>query len=133
MAMAVSNFLATALLNQVFRNTTYTRPATVYIALYTSNPTGADTGAEVSGGAYARQVVTFGAPAAVSGKQTIKNASDVAFPTATADWGTITHIGIRDALTGGNLLYYGPFDNARSILNGDVIKLLTGSLAANLN
>lgn len=131
--MAVSNFLATALLNQVFRNSAYTRPATVYVTLYTSNPTAADTGTEVSGGAYARQSVTFGVPAVVGGKQTIKNTSDITFPTATADWVNITHIGIRDALTGGNLLYYGPFDNPRSILNGDVIKLLTGSLAANLN
>jgi hypothetical protein len=133
MAMAVSNFLATALLNQVFRNTAYTRPTTVYLALYTSNPTAADSGTEVSGGSYARQAITFGAPAVVGGKQTISNASDITFPTATADWGNITHVGIRDASTGGNLLYYGPAENPRSILNGDVIKLLAGSLAANLN
>jgi len=133
MAMAVSNFLATALLNQVFRNTAYTRPTTVYLALYTSNPTAADTGNEVSGGSYARRQVTFSAPAVVGGKQTITNTDDIAFPTATADWGNITHVGIRDAVTGGNLLYYGVADNPKTILNGDVIKLLAGSLAANLN
>ncbi|MFD2330673.1 hypothetical protein ACFSR7_15580 [Cohnella sp. GCM10020058] len=128
----ISNFLATAILNQVFRNTNYTRPTTVYVALYTSNPTAADTGTEVSGGAYARQAVAFAAPAAVSGKQTIKNSADITFPTATADWGNITHVGIRDALTGGNLLYFAALDNPRSILTGDIFKHLSNSISANL-
>ncbi|WP_217597176.1 hypothetical protein [Cohnella sp. GbtcB17] len=128
----ISNFLATALLNQVFRNTNYTRPTTVYVALYTSNPTAADTGTEVSGGSYARQAVTFAAPAAVSGKQTVKNSADITFPTATADWGNITHVGLRDAATGGNLLYYGALDNPRSILTGDIFKHLANSIAPNL-
>ena len=133
MALAVSNFLADALLNQVFRNTAYTRPTTVYVALYTSNPTGADTGTEVTGGAYVRRAVTFGAPTTESGKRTIKNSAEVAFPTATADWGTITHIGIRDAATAGNLLYYGAVDNARSILTADVLKFPVGNIACSLN
>lgn len=133
MALAVSNFLADALLNQVFRNTTYTRPTTVYVALYTSNPTAADTGTEVTGGAYARQTVTFAAPATDTGKRTIKNSVEVAFPVATADWGTVTHIGIRDAATGGNLLYYGAVGNPRTILTSDVLKLPANSTALSLN
>lgn len=133
MALAVSDYLAKALLNQVFRNTAYTRPTTVYVALYTSNPTAADTGTEVSGGSYARQAVAFGAPTAVGGKQTISNSSDIAFSAASADWGTITHIGIRDAATGGNLLYYGAVTNPRSILTSDVFKFQVGSLALSLN
>lgn len=131
--MNVSNYLATALLNQVFRNTNYTRPTTVHVALYTSNPTAADTGQEVTGGAYARQTVMFAAPAAVSGVQTIKNSADITFPTATVDWGQVTHIGIRDAATGGNLLYFGALDNPRSILVSDIFKLLTGQIALTLN
>jgi len=133
MALAVSDYLAKAVLNQVFRNTNYTRPATVYVALYTSNPTAADTGTEVSGGAYARQAVTFGAPSAVGGKQTISNSAEIAFPAASADWGTITHIGIRDAATGGNLLYYGAVTNPRSILTSDVFKFAAGALSLSLN
>ncbi|REK68007.1 MAG: hypothetical protein C6P35_03290 [Cohnella sp.] len=133
MALAVSNYLANALLNQVFRNTAYTRPTTVYVALYTSNPTAADTGTEVSGGGYARQAVTFGAPTSVNGKQTISNSAVITFPTATAPWGTITHVGIRDAATGGNLLYYGAVDNPRSILANDIFKFLANSLSLSLN
>jgi len=133
MAMAVSNYLATAILNQVFRNTAYTRPTTVYLALYTSNPTGSDTGTEVAGGGYVRQAVTFGAPALVGGKETIKPTSDIQLPVASADWGNITHAGIRDAATGGNLLYYGPLDSARTILNGDRLMIQKDSCVLTLS
>lgn len=133
MALAVSNFLAVALLNQVFRNINYTRPTVVYVALYTSNPTAADSGTEVSGGSYSRQSVTFSAPVVEGGKQTIKNSAEVVYPIATADWGAITHVGIRDASTGGNLLYYGAITNQRTVLSGDRIRIQTDSLALTLN
>ncbi|WP_379161382.1 hypothetical protein [Paenibacillus sp. sgz5001063] len=119
MAMQISNFLSAALLNAVLRNTAYASPATVYIALYTSDPTAADTGTEVSGGSYARQAVTFGAPTLVSGQQTVANSAEVVFPVATADWGLVTHIGIRSAATGGNLLWTKALDNPRTLLVGD--------------
>jgi hypothetical protein len=131
--MNVSNFLATSLLNQVFRDTAYTQPTSVYIALYTSDPTAADTGTEVTGGSYARQAVAFGAPAIVGGKQTIKNSVDIPFPVASADWGNVTHIGIRDDASAGNLLYYGPLTAARSILSGDRYNQLANSLTLSLS
>ncbi|WP_127483931.1 phage tail fiber protein [Paenibacillus ehimensis] len=130
--MNVSDYLASRLLNGVFRNTAYTFPDTVYIALYTSDPMAADTGQEVSGGAYVRKTVTFTASALENGKQTIKNSADIEFPVATADWGTVTHIGIRDAATGGNLLYFGALTAPRTILSGDRFKLLTNSLVLTL-
>lgn len=117
--MNISNYLAQSLLNAVFRGESYTTPTTVYLALYTSDPTAADTGSEVGGGAYARQPITLSAPVAEGGKQTIKNTDDIEFDVATADWGTVTHVGIRDAATGGNLLYFGPLETPRSILSGD--------------
>ncbi|WP_339294337.1 hypothetical protein MKY82_22015 [Paenibacillus sp. FSL W7-1279] len=144
--MNMSNYLATALLNQVFRNTAYARPAKVYLALYTSNPTAADTGQEVSGGGYVRQEITFGAPTIetyniyhpTTGqrvtvlKPTMKNSADVVMPTATADWGQVSHIGIRDAATGGNLLYFGALETPRSILTNDIYKMLTGQIVLTL-
>lgn len=117
--MNISNYLAQSLLNAVFRGQAYSSPSTVYLALYTSDPTAADTGSEVGGGAYARQPITLSAPSPESGKQTIKNTDDIEFDVATADWGTVTHVGIRDAATGGNLLYFGPLETPRTILSGD--------------
>lgn len=127
MAMQISNYLSAALLNAALRNTAFTPPPTVYIALYTSDPTAADTGTEVSGGAYARQAITFGAPSLVSGKQTVTTTADVTFPIAAADWGLVTHIGLRTAASGGNLLWTQALVNPRSILTGDRPKFLAGS------
>ena len=123
-----SNFLENALINAVLRNTTYTSPATVYVSLYTSDPTDADTGTEVSGGSYARTAVTMGAPS--NGVST--NSADVTFPTATASWGTVSHIGIHDASTSGNLLFHTPLDTSKTIDSGDIFKITTGNLSVTL-
>jgi len=123
-----SNFLENALINAVLRNTTYTSPATVYVSLYTSDPTDADTGTEVSGGSYARTAVTMGAPS--NGVTT--NSADVTFPTATASWGTVTHIGIHDASTAGNLLFHTPLDTSKTIDSGDIFKITSGNLSVTL-
>jgi hypothetical protein len=110
------------------RATSYTAPTTVYVALYTTDPTDADTGTEVTGGSYARTAVTFAAP---SGGVTT-NSADVTFPTCTLAWGTVTHIGIRDALTAGNLLYHTPLDASKTIDLGDIFKITTGNLSVTL-
>ena len=124
----MSNYLEDALINATLRNTAYTSPATVYLALYTSDPTDADTGTECSGGSYARQSVTFGAPS--NGVST--NSATVEFPQATTSWGTITHIGIRDASTSGNLLYHTPLDSSKVIDTGDIFRITSGSLSVTL-
>lgn len=126
---ALSNYLEAALLNAVLRNIPYTSPATVYLALYKSDPTDADTGTEVSGGGYARQPVTFTAPS--NGQ--VSNSADVIFPVATADWGTVTHVGIRDAATGGNLLWYGPLQVSKTILINDQLIIKAGDLVVSLD
>lgn len=124
----ISNYLENALINATLRNTSYTSPTTVYVALYTTDPTDADSGTEVSGGAYARQSVTFAAP---SNGSSASNA-DVTFPQATASWGTVTHIGLRDAVTTGNLLYHSPLDTSKAIDTGDIFKIASGSLTVAL-
>ena len=125
-----SNYLENALINAVLRNTSYTSPTTVYVSLYTSDPTDADTGTEVStsGTSYARTAVTFGAPS--NGVTT--NSADVTFPTATASFGTVTHIGIHDASTGGNLLFHTPLDTSKTIDSGDIFKITAGNLSVTL-
>ena len=126
---AISNYLENALLNATLRNTTYTSPATVYAALFTSDPTDAGTGTECTGTGYARTAITFAAP---SGGVTTNSAAACEFPQATGDWGTITHFGIFDALTTGNLLYYGALTTSRVISSGDVFKFSTSSVSVTL-
>jgi hypothetical protein len=125
----ISTYLENALINATLRNTTYTSVATVYVSLWTSDPTDAGSGTEVSGGSYARTAVTFGAPS--SGVST--NSGDVTFPTATGTWGTVGWIGINDASTSGNLLYHTPLDVSKAITSGDVFKIATGNLSVTLD
>lgn len=124
----MSNYLENALINGTLRGTTYTAPTTTYLALYTSDPTDADTGTEVTGGSYARQAITMGAPS--NGAST--NSAAIEFPQATADWGIIAYVGIRDALTSGNLLYHTPLDTSKTISNGDIFKITAGNLSVTL-
>ena len=124
----MSNFLENALINATLRNTTYTSVATVYVSLWTSDPTDAGSGTEVSGGSYARTAVTFGAPS----NGASLNSADVTFPTATASWGTVGWIGINDASTSGNLLYHTALDTAKAIDSGDIFKIASGNLSVTL-
>jgi len=125
----MSNFLENALINATLRATTYTSVATVYVSLWTSDPTDAGSGTEVSGGSYARTAVTFAAPS--NGVTT--NSADVTFPTATASWGTVGWIGINDAASSGNLLYHSPLDTSKTIDSGDIFKISTGNLSVTLS
>jgi hypothetical protein len=124
----MSNYLENALINATLRNTTFTSPSVVYVGLYTSDPTDADTGTEVTGGSYARQAVTFGAPS--NGVST--NTAAIEFPQATGTWGTVGWIGIEDASTGGNLLYHTALDASKPISTGDIFKIAIGSLSVTL-
>ena len=124
----ISNYLENALINVTLRATSYTAPTTVYVALYTSDPTDADTGTECSGTSYARQSVTFSSPS----NGATSNSAAVEFPQAGGSWGTITHIGIRDASTAGNLLYHTALDASKTIATGDVFRIATGSLSVTL-
>jgi hypothetical protein len=124
----MSNYLEDALINVTLRATAYTAPATVYVSLWTSDPTDAGSGTEVSGGSYARTAVTFAAPS--NGVTT--NDADVTFPTATASWGVVGWIGINDAATSGNLLYHSPLDTSKTIDSGDIFKISTGNLSVTL-
>ena len=121
---AMSNYLETALFNEVLRAQNYAAPTTVYVGLFTSDPTDAGSGTEVSGGAYARQAVTFAAPTDGAGS----NTGAVTFPQATANWGTITHFGIFDAATAGNLLLHGPLTASKTVNTGDVFTFPNGAL-----
>jgi hypothetical protein len=125
---AMSNYLENALINATLRNTSYTSPATVYAGLFTSDPTDAGSGTEVSGGSYARKAMTFGAPS--NGASV--NSSAVEFDQATANWGTITHFAIFDALTSGNMLYHGALTASKTIETGDVFKFATSSVSVTL-
>lgn len=125
---ALSNYLENALINATLRNTSYTSPSTVYVGLFTSDPTDAGSGTEVSGGSYAREAMAFASPS--NGASV--NSGAVEFDQATGNWGTITHFAIFDALTTGNMLYHGALTASKTIETGDVFKFAAGSVTVTL-
>lgn len=121
---ALTNYLEHALINAVLRSSAYTSPTKVYLGLHTESAGEAGTGAEVSGGSYARQEVAFDAPS--NGSTT--NSADVLFPVATAAWGTISHFALWDASTAGNALLHGAFTQSKQIESGDQFKVAQGNM-----
>ena len=99
-----------------------------YIALYTTSPGDTDTGTEVIAASYARQSITF-----TRLDSDLSNSNSVVFPTATESWGTITHIGIFDALTAGNLMWHGPLTSSKLVELGDTITYPIGASTLNLD
>jgi len=130
---AFSDYLENELLDHTLKNLAFTSPAAVYVALATASFADDNSGTanEISttGTAYARQAATF---AAASGGSASTSAT-ITYPTATANWGTITHFGIYDASTAGNLLYHGALTASKVINNGDTFEIQAGNLTVTLD
>lgn len=120
----MSDYLEAELLNHVFRNTAYASPATVYLSLYTSDPADDDSGTEVSGAGYARQAITFGAPAG----GIISNTGAVSFTASGGNFGTVTHAAIHDALAAGNMLMHTPLDQSEVVNDGGTLTFAIGDV-----
>ena len=123
----ISDHLANELIDHALRNSSYTPAATVYVALYTTDPGDDDSGSEcANSGAYARKAVTFSAAAS----RATTNSGDVDFDEATGSWGTVSHVGIKDSGTygAGNLLAHGAVDASKPIASGDTASIAAGDL-----
>lgn len=130
-ATSLTDHLENKIVDHVFRGTAYTAPANTYAALFTA-ASACDTGTvtEVSGGSYARVSIsgatsswkgthgtTTGASSGTNG--TISNAGAITFPAPSANWGTVTHWGLYDASSSGNLLICAALTTSKTINNGD--------------
>jgi hypothetical protein len=128
---AMTDYLENKIIDWLLRGQAFTPPSTVYVGLFTTAPTDAGGGTEVSGGSYARVAVactlsnwagTQGAgstTASTGSSGTTSNNVAITFPAPTANWGTVTAFGLFDAATGGNLLIYGNLTTPKTINNGD--------------
>jgi hypothetical protein len=141
---ASSNYLERKILDHVLKNTAYTQPSNLYVALFTNTSTNALTNLEAgtltdetstSGTGYQRQSVSFGAASTGSDSYqttTSSTSAAVTFPTATASYGLVSHIAIMDASTGGNVLFYGALAASKQIDTGDQFTITTGNLTVAL-
>jgi hypothetical protein len=130
---ALSDHLENKLLDHLFGGTAYTAPATLYFALFTTAPTDTGGGIEVTGTGYTRASSTNNTSNwsnATSGSKT--NATQITFPAATGTWGSVNAIGIFDASTGGNLLFWTTIP-PRAVVSGDVPRFAPGGVTITLN
>lgn len=127
----MSDYLENEVIKHIFRTGSFTKPATIYIGLYTTNPTDAGGGTEVSGNNYGRVQVgpsdaTWAATSGTDGATS--NVSAVNFPTPSGSWGTVTGFGIFDAVSAGNLLLWSPLDTNQVIGSGNAVSFAAGAL-----
>jgi hypothetical protein len=126
---AASDFTENLALKWLLTTETAARPTAWHLALFTSNPTDAGTGDEVStsGTGYGRKAIAFSVT-----NDTATNSATVTFDAATANWGTIGWVGIYDAATGGNLLFHGAVTTAKTLETGDTFQVSQGNLSITL-
>lgn len=142
---AMSNYLENKIIDWLFRAQSYTTPTGLHVGLLTAAPNDTGGGTEVSGNSYARQNLapsltnwagtqSAGSTTASSGTGgTTSNNSTITFPTPTGSWGTVTHFGVYDASTSGNLLFYGALSIAKTINQGDTISFAAGALTVQID
>lgn len=122
---ALSDYAENLILNWLMKNTG-TAPSATYLALFTAAPSDSGGGTEVSGNGYARQAVTWDTASGTGG--TTSNSTAETFTASGGDFGTVTHIGIFDAATSGNLLWHGAMTSSKTVADGDSLQFAAGAI-----
>ena len=123
---ALSDYAEKLLLDFLMTTGTATRPTNWYVALFTAAPNDTGGGTEVSAGGYARQSVAFSAAASPGG--TTSNTGEVSYTASGGDYGTVTHMGIFDASSSGNLLWHGALTASKAVADGDTLTFAVGNI-----
>ena len=123
---ALSDHAEKLLLDWLMTTGSATRPTSWYVGLFTAAPSDSGGGTEVSGNGYAREAVTFAAASSPGG--TTSNTGNVSFTASGGNWGTITHIGIFNASSSGNLLWHGAMTASKIVNDGDTLQFSTGNI-----
>jgi hypothetical protein len=123
---ALSDYAEKLLIDWSLTTGAATRPTAWYVALYTAAPSDSGGGTEVSTGGYSRKSVTFAAGTSPGG--TTSNTNTVTFTASGAAYGTVSHIGIFDASTAGNLLWHGAMTASKTVNDGDTLEFSIGNI-----
>lgn len=116
-----SDFLEDLIRMHLMRTGTWSKTTTRYVSLHTADPLDVGSG-EVSGGSYARvqrDAADANWTAGTATDGTTDNVATITFPSPTANWGLITHVGLWDAVSGGNFIGGGPLALPKNVNSGD--------------
>lgn len=127
---ALSDHAEKLVLDWLMTTGTATRPSAWFVALYTAAPSDSGGGTEVSGSGYSRKSASFNAASSPGG--TTSNNAVISWTAAGGNYGTVTHVGIFDASTGGNLLWHGSLSTPKTVNDGDTIQFSSGNLTLTL-
>lgn len=125
----MSDYLELKFLDHFTGTASTSAPSAVYLGLATASLQDDASGTELTGNNYTRKAITF---ASASGGSIASN-SAVEFNSATGSWGDVSHWGIFDASSSGNLLFHGSFTASKTIASGDILKVASGSLTITAN
>lgn len=132
-----SNYTEANIIETTLRGAAFPVPAAVYLGLFTADPTDANiTANEVGTAAWPAYVRKDAADSgAISSGWTApsdgvsSNAKAITFPANNGIGNvTVTHVGLYDAASGGNLIYHAPLSSSKTLLPGDVISFGIGAL-----
>ncbi|WP_025915800.1 hypothetical protein [Herminiimonas sp. CN] len=133
----LSDYAEQAAINAFLRGTNFTAPtvASLRLGLFTADPTDAGNINEVGTGTwYSRQLTgTFTAPSPSGSANQSSNVASITFPAVTVAAVTVTHIGIFDAATAGNMLFSAPMTSSKTLQVGDVLSFAPGTLVASID
>lgn len=138
--MSFTNYLEHATLDYLFGATSYTPSGTLYVGLSTTTPAedGTNFTEPASASGYARAAITntksyWSTAAQTSTSGEVHNLSTITFGVSSGNWGTITHGGLFDALTGGNLLVQSAFADSQVIGNNTTVNIPSGSFSIRID
>lgn len=125
--MSFADFWEQEILDHLFDIGAYSAP-TIYVGLSTADPLDDASGLAEPSDGYARVAC---AAWSRTGSE-VDNDAAVEFPEATGDWGTITHVGLFDASSGGNLLVSFALDSSQAVTSGKTARFPAGDLNVTL-
>lgn len=126
---ALSDYAENLTLNVLLRNQSHTGVAQTYIALHTADPTDAGTGTEASYTNYVRKAATWTAPA----NGVTQNTAQIDFPAnGSGGAAVITHVGVWDASSAGNMLFHAALSTSKTLQPGDVLSFAGSALQITL-
>lgn len=126
----MTNYLQGKLVNAIFNGVTFQGTGNYYAALFTSDPTKkGNQDDEVTDNSYERQSITFSSTQ--DGITT--NSVEITFSPAEVGYGTVTHIGVLDSPTGGNILFYKRFGVAIDVGEDKGVRIIEGNLSIELD
>lgn len=136
----MSNYLEEQILTHIFRNSSYSKPSEIAVALCTSTPLDSNTGVTIeevpNSNSYARvNLDTSDSNWSAITSGSTNNSLSIIFPQASGNWGVITSMAILDSSTWGegNVLFYGDLNEQVEINNNNIFAIDVNTLIITLN